>query len=98
MAARRVAYVFPGQGSQKAGMGRAWAEVSPAARATLAEADAVLGWPLTRLCWEGPEEELNLTANTVRTHLQNILAKLGVHSTLEAVALTQAWSMPPDGH
>src|SRR6202040_1940796 len=64
MAARRVAYVFPGQGSQKVGMGRAWAEVSPAARATLAEADAVLGWPLTRLCWEGPEEELNLTANT----------------------------------
>jgi two-component system NarL family response regulator len=43
-------------------------------------------------------ERLNLTANTVRTHLQNILAKLGVHSTLEAVALTQAWSMPPDGH
>jgi [acyl-carrier-protein] S-malonyltransferase len=64
MSARRVAYVFPGQGSQKVGMGRAWAEVSPAARATLAEADAVLGWPLTRLCWEGPEEDLNLTANT----------------------------------
>src|ERR1700724_2087350 len=64
MSARRVAYVFPGQGSQKVGMGRAWAEVSPAARATLAEVDAVLGWPLTWLCWEGPEEELNLTANT----------------------------------
>jgi [acyl-carrier-protein] S-malonyltransferase len=64
MSARRVAYVFPGQGSQKVGMGRAWAEASPAARATLAEADAALGWPLTRLCWEGPEEELNLTANT----------------------------------
>lgn len=64
MSARRVAYVFPGQGSQKVGMGRAWAEASPVARATLAEADAVLGWPLTRLCWEGPEEELNLTANT----------------------------------
>jgi DNA-binding NarL/FixJ family response regulator len=43
-------------------------------------------------------ERLNLTANTVRTHLQNIMAKLGVHSTLEAVALTRAWSMPPDGH
>jgi DNA-binding NarL/FixJ family response regulator len=43
-------------------------------------------------------ERLNLTANTVRTHLQNILAKLGVHSALEAVALTRAWSMPPDGH
>ncbi len=41
---------------------------------------------------------LNLTPNTVRTHLQNILAKLGVHSTLEAVALTRAWSIPPDRH
>ena len=43
-------------------------------------------------------ERLNLTANTVRTHLQNIMVKLGVHSTLEAVALTRAWSMPRDGH
>jgi len=43
-------------------------------------------------------ERLNLTPNTVRTHLQNILAKLGVHSTMEAVALTRAWSMPLDGH
>src|SRR6266704_3854582 len=41
---------------------------------------------------------LNLTPNTVRTHLQNVLAKLGVHSTLEAVALTRAWSIPPDRH
>ena len=43
-------------------------------------------------------ERLNLTANTVRTHVQNIMAKLGVHSALEAVTLTRAWSMPPDGH
>jgi len=41
---------------------------------------------------------LNLMPNTVRTHLQNILAKLGVHSTLEAVALTRAWPVPSDGH
>jgi DNA-binding NarL/FixJ family response regulator len=41
---------------------------------------------------------LDLMPNTVRTHLQNILAKLGVHSTLEAVALTRAWPMPPDGY
>jgi DNA-binding NarL/FixJ family response regulator len=40
-------------------------------------------------------EQLNLTANTVRTHLQNIMSKLGVHSTLEAVALTHAWLVPP---
>ena len=41
-------------------------------------------------------ERLNLTANTVRTHLQNIMAKLGVHSALELAALTRAWSLPPD--
>lgn len=57
-------FVFPGQGSQKVGMGRAWAEVSEEARRTFEEADEVLGFPLSRLCWEGPEEELGLTTNT----------------------------------
>ena len=42
-------------------------------------------------------EQLNLRANTVRTHLQNIMTKLGVHSALEAVALTRGWPAPPDG-
>jgi [acyl-carrier-protein] S-malonyltransferase len=64
LAGRTVALVFPGQGSQKVGMGRAWVEASPAARAVFEEADAVLGFPLSRLCWEGPEEDLALTANT----------------------------------
>ncbi|MFL6289966.1 MAG: ACP S-malonyltransferase [Thermoanaerobaculia bacterium] len=59
-----VGFVFPGQGSQKVGMGRAWADVSEEARKTFEEADEVLGFPLSRLCWEGPEEELGLTTNT----------------------------------
>jgi [acyl-carrier-protein] S-malonyltransferase len=61
---KKIAFVFPGQGSQKPGMGKAWAEVSPAARQTFEEADDVLGFALSKLCWEGPEEELGLTVNT----------------------------------
>lgn len=64
LAGKRIAFVFPGQGAQKVGMGRVWAEASAAARQAFSEADEELGFPLTRLCWEGPEEELNLTANT----------------------------------
>ncbi len=59
-----TAGVFPGQGSQSVGMGRAWADGSAVAQATFEEADEVLGFALSRLCWEGPEEELQLTANT----------------------------------
>lgn len=64
LATQKLAFVFPGQGSQKVGMVKAWADASPEARATFQEADEALGFPLSRLCWEGPEEELNLTANT----------------------------------
>lgn len=59
----RTAYVFPGQGSQQIGMGRAWAEARPEARAVFDEADRILGFGLSTMCWEGPEEELTLTAN-----------------------------------
>jgi len=59
-----IAFQFPGQGSQAVGMGRAFYEASPAAKAVFEEANDVLGFDLARLCFEGPEEELTLTANT----------------------------------
>ena len=59
-----VAFVFPGQGSQKVGMGRALAEAFPESRAVFDEADSALGFPLSRLCFFGPESDLQLTANT----------------------------------
>ena len=57
-------FLFPGQGSQYAGMGKSLAENFPAAQAVFAEADDVLGFALSKLCFEGPEEELRLTENT----------------------------------
>ena len=59
----QIAFVFPGQGSQSVGMGRALAESSPDAAAVFAAADEALGEPITRLAWDGPEEDLNRTEN-----------------------------------
>lgn len=56
--------LFPGQGSQSVGMGRALAGRYPEARAAFEEADRVLGFPLTKICFEGPEDELTRTENT----------------------------------
>jgi [acyl-carrier-protein] S-malonyltransferase len=83
LAGKRIAFVFPGQGSQKVGMGRVWAEASTAAREAFAEADEALGLALSRLCWEGPEEELNLTANTQPAL---VAASIAVHRALGELA------------
>ena len=58
-----TAFVFPGQGSQSVGMGKALAQAFPAARQVFEEVDDALGEPLSRLMFEGPEETLTLTAN-----------------------------------
>jgi [acyl-carrier-protein] S-malonyltransferase len=59
-----IAFVFPGQGAQKVGMGRSLAEQFPICRDTFAEADAALGEPLSALCFDGPEDRLLLTEHT----------------------------------
>jgi [acyl-carrier-protein] S-malonyltransferase len=60
----KLAFIFPGQGSQAAGMGKALAEAFPAARRVFDEVDAALGEKLSELCFQGPDEQLKLTANT----------------------------------
>jgi len=59
-----IAFLFPGQGSQAVGMGRALADGFPSARAVFDEADYALGFAISRLCFEGPEDQLRLTENT----------------------------------
>jgi [acyl-carrier-protein] S-malonyltransferase len=60
----KTAFLFPGQGSQFAGMGQSLADTFPEARARFEEADDALGFALSRLCFEGPDEELKRTENT----------------------------------
>ena len=85
-----IAYVFPGQGSQYVGMGKALAETFPICRDTFDQADEALGEPLSRLCFEGPSAELALTANTqpavlaVSVAAQRLLASRGLQAGLMA--------------
>src|SRR5690348_15934747 len=72
----KVAFLFPGQGAQRVGMGAALAREFEPARRVFDEANSALGFALSTLCFEGPEEELRLTANTQPATLATSIAAL----------------------
>jgi [acyl-carrier-protein] S-malonyltransferase len=85
-----IAFIFPGQGSQTVGMGRALAERFPVCAATFAEADAALGEPLSELIYHGPAERLTLTENaqpailTMSVAVWRLLADRGLEPSIVA--------------
>jgi [acyl-carrier-protein] S-malonyltransferase len=84
---KKIAFLFPGQGSQEVGMGRDLANVYPPARALYDEADALLGLSLSSLCFDGPQAMLNDTINTQPSIFVTSLATLA--------ALEAAGKLPP---
>jgi [acyl-carrier-protein] S-malonyltransferase len=95
---KKLAFLFPGQGAQAVGMGRELSERFLIAAQTFAEADEALGFPLSKLIFEGPEEDLKLTENTqpaimtVSVAAWRVLAQHGVEPALAAGHSLGEWS------
>jgi [acyl-carrier-protein] S-malonyltransferase len=83
-----IAVVFPGQGAQKVGMGKALADAFPICRETFEQADAALGHPLSRIIFEGPEDQLTLTENTQPAILT---VSIAAYRLLESRGLTPSF-------
>ena len=81
-----TAFVFPGQGSQYAGMGKDVAEAFPAARRVFDDIDGALGFSISRLCFEGPDDQLKLTENTQPAILA---VSSAIHAVLEELGATR---------
>ena len=84
----KLAFLFPGQGAQAVGMGKALADAFPEARDAFATADRVLGFALSNVCWNGPAEELKKSVNTQPALLTHSIAALRL---VEAAGLTPAY-------
>src|SRR5438034_9695117 len=103
MKSHQLAFLFPGQGSQAVGMGKELAEKFPVARQTFEEADAALGYKLSELCFEGPEDQLRLTEITQPAILTasiaawRVLGEKGVKAAFVAGHSLSGYSWHVDG-
>jgi len=84
----KLAFLFPGQGAQAVGMGRALADAHPAAREVFDAADRALGFELSRICWEGPEDVLRETRHAQPALLVHSVAALRL---VEAAGIAPSW-------